>query len=304
MEASWIALVIASAGIHPVRDLLLKGGSSPNGRYFLYALCWIPMTLVHGLVFEQNLSLPPALWLSVCLSALGLVLYYFGTFQALRVSDLSIYYPIIRCSPVAILLFSFIVLGVQYSLLVVVSILMIFVGTIMLQKPKGGIFGNRLALLAAVLAMVGSAIYTIVDARAMQAVQPGAYLFYIYLLVSAGLLVLLAIDTRFAGKTGARKAGGPNDGTAPRRVVGEIRASLSWRVPVAAATSYAAYLLVLQAFAMGGEAAAVSAVRQASIPVSVLMGVFILRESGLSRRFLWAIVIAAGIAAIGLFGRV
>lgn len=304
MEASWIALVIASAGIHPVRDLLLKGGSSPNGRYFLYALCWIPMTLVHGLVFEQNLSLPPALWQSVCLSALGLVLYYFGTFQALRVSDLSIYYPIIRCSPVAILLFSFIVLGVQYSLLVVVSILMIFVGTIMLQKPKGGIFGNRLALLAAVLAMVGSAIYTIVDARAMQSVEPGAYLFYIYLLVSAGLLVLLAIDTRFAGKTGATKAGGPNDGTAPRRVVGEIRASLSWRVPVAAATSYAAYLLVLQAFAMGGEAAAVSAVRQASIPVSVLMGVFILRESGLSRRFLWAIVIAAGIAAIGLFGRV
>ena len=54
----------------------------------------------------------------------------------------------------------------------------------------------------------------------------------------------------------------------------------------------------------GGEAAAVSAVRQASIPVSVLMGVFILRESGLSRRFLWSIVIAAGIAAIGLFGRV
>ena len=205
MEASWIVLVIASAGIHPVRDLLLKGGSSPNGRYLLYALCWIPMTLVHGLVFEQNLSLPPALWLSVCLSALGLVLYYFGTFQALRVSDLSIYYPIIRCSPVAILLFSFIVLGVQYSLLVVVSILMIFVGTIMLQKPKGGIFGNRLALLAAVLAMVGSAIYTIVDARAMQAVQPGAYLFYIYLLVSAGLLVLLAIDTRFAGRPGRPK---------------------------------------------------------------------------------------------------
>lgn len=304
MEASWVALVIASAGIHPVRDLLLKGGSSPNGRYFLYALCWIPMTLVHGLVFGQNLSLPPALWLSVCLSALGLLLYYFGTFQALRVSDLSIYYPIIRCLPVAILLFSVVVLGVQYSLLVVVSILMIFVGTIMLQKPKGRIFGNRLALLAAVLAMVGSAIYTIVDARAIQSVEPGAYLFFIYLLVSAGLLCLLAIDTRLATKTGATKAGAAKDGTAPRTVAGDVRASLSWRVPVAAATSYAAYLLVLQAFAMGGEAAAVSAVRQASIPVSVLMGVFILRESGLSRRFLWAIVIAAGIAAIGLFGRV
>ncbi len=304
MEASWVVLVMVSAGIHPVRDLLLKGGTSPNARYLLYALCWIPMTLVHGLVFEQNLGLPPALWLSVCLSALGLVLYYFGTFQALRVSDLSIYYPIIRCSPVAILLFSFVALGVQYSLLVVLSILMIFVGTIMLQKPKGGIFGNRLALLAAVLALVGSAIYTIVDARAMLAVQPGAYLFYIYLLVSAGLLALLAIDTRVTGKAGAAGAGTPDDGATPRTVVGQIRASLSWRVPVAAATSYAAYLLVLQAFAMGGEAAAVSAVRQASIPVSVLMGVFILRESGLSRRFLWSIVIAAGIAAIGLFGRV
>ena len=303
MEASWVVLVMVSAGIHPVRDLLLKGGTSPNARYFLYALCWIPMTLVHGLVFEQNLSLPPALWLSVCLSALGLVLYYFGTFQALRVSDLSIYYPIIRCSPVAILLFSFVALGVQYSLLVVLSILMIFVGTIMLQKPKGGIFGNRLALLAAVLALVGSAIYTIVDARAMLAVQPGAYLFFIYLLVSAGLLALLAIDTRVTGKAGAAGAGTPDDGAAPRTVLGEIRASLSWRVPVAAATSYAAYLLVLQAFAMGGEAAAVSAVRQASIPVSVLMGVFILRESGLSRRFLCSIVIAAGIAAIGLLGR-
>ena len=37
---------------------------------------------------------------------------------------------------------------------------------------------------------------------------------------------------------------------------------------------------------------------------AVLSAASILRESGLSRRFLWAIVIAAGIAAIGLFGRV
>ena len=170
---------------------------------------------MHGLVFEQNLSLPPALWQSVCLSALGLVLYYRYA-QALRVSDLSIYYPIIRRSPVAILLFSR-VLGVQHSLLVVVSILMIF-GDDHAAEPQGR--DGRLALLAAVLAMVGSAIYTIVDARAMQAVQPGAYLFYIYLLVSAGLLACSPSTPASPARRGAERwhrtaqGGGGNPGVA------------------------------------------------------------------------------------------
>lgn len=66
--------------------------------------------------------------------------------------------------------------------------------------------------------------------------------------------------------------------------------------------AYASYYLILLAFKWGGEVAAVTAVRQASIPVSVLLGGFFLREGSILRRLLAAVILAAGIVLIIVYG--
>ena len=68
------------------------------------------------------------------------------------------------------------------------------------------------------------------------------------------------------------------------------------------AMAYVSYYLILLAFKWGGEVAAVTAMRQASIPLSVLLGGFFLREGAITRRLLAALLLAAGIVVIITFG--
>ena len=73
-----------------------------------------------------------------------------------------------------------------------------------------------------------------------------------------------------------------------------------WRIVFAGITSFLSYLFILSAFQLGAEAATVSAVRQASIPVSVILAAFILNEPHFMHRIVWAGLVALGILAITL----
>ena len=62
--------------------------------------------------------------------------------------------------------------------------------------------------------------------------------------------------------------------------------------------AYASYLMILTAYQLGGNVAAVTSVRQASIPISVLLGGLYLREASMGLRLLWSLVLAGGILII------
>ena len=64
------------------------------------------------------------------------------------------------------------------------------------------------------------------------------------------------------------------------------------------ASAYVSYFLMLKAFKMGGEVAALSSIRQASIPISVLIGGFLLKETNVLKRLNWSLVLALGIVLI------
>ena len=55
-------------------------------------------------------------------------------------------------------------------------------------------------------------------------------------------------------------------------------------------------------YQLGGEVAAVTSIRQASIPISVALGGLFLREGAMARRFFAAGLLALGIAVIAQFG--
>tara|TARA_B110000977_G_C10603253_1_gene309099 strand:- start:117 stop:425 length:309 start_codon:yes stop_codon:yes gene_type:complete len=72
------------------------------------------------------------------------------------------------------------------------------------------------------------------------------------------------------------------------------------RIIFAGVSSYVSYILILTAFQLGAEAAAVSSVRQASIPVSVVLAAVILKEPRFLHRIGWASLLALGIICITL----
>ena len=286
-DVPWLFLVLLSAAIHPFRDFALKGNHNPLASYFGYTAVWIVLGFLQSLIMGHALVLPPDVWWLLFVSVFGLVLYYFGTLEALKRGDLSVYYPIIRSSPVVVLAFSWLVLSQSFGLMVVAGVALVFVGTLLLQKPKQGLLSDPRSLLLAVLAMIGSAGYTLSDASAMSRVSPSVYLFYTYICVGLGLGAILIWQNRKDAAWVSQLWEGWS--LQPHRTL------------FAGVMAYSSYMLILIAFQNGANAASVSAVRQASIPISVILGAVLLHETSMLRRLKWASLIAVGIALIASF---
>ncbi|GAB4239406.1 MAG: hypothetical protein Kow0032_26520 [Methyloligellaceae bacterium] len=286
MELDIAAMVLASAAIHPVWNLLLKREPDPQLGYlaltFVLWLCAATQVLIGGADLWAALGVLPLIALSWC----GQVLYGTSLTATFRRGDLSVYYPIIRASPVFIVIVGIVFVGRLYSPFVLAGILMAVAGGFLLLYRRGTHFlADPLTLTFALLAMSGTGIYSIADSQLMQTLAPEVQMLWV-----EGLLLPF-----YLGLFVRRRA----------RIRYEDDRSLLLRAAmlvVPGVMAYASYYLILLAFAWGGEVAAVTAVRQASIPLSVLLGGFFLREGAILRRLLAALLLAAGIVVIILFG--
>ena len=222
----------------------------------------------------------------IFISACGLTAYYYGTLNAMSQGNLSIYYPIVRSSPIAIVIFSWLFLDTKYTDLTVFAIILIVIGAIMLQKSKFGFFINNKALLFALMAMMGSAAYSLSDAIAVQKIKPSVLLFYCYILVSLFLFAIFLRNRR-------------GNQSALLLLCSQFKLDI-YRISSAGVVSYYSYYLILIAFELGGDAAVVSTIRQASIPISVLLAAYLLRENETLKRLGWALLIAAGIIILSI----
>lgn len=283
----WIALVLLSAAMHPLRDLTLKGAPHPVSCYVGVSLTWVIFAAVQTFVTGQRLVLPPDVWPFVIVSAVGLTFYYYGTLAALRRGNLSVYYPIIRSSPVAIVFASWLLFDQSYGWAALTGIALVIIGSLMLQKPAGGMLHDPKAFALACLAMLGSAAYSMSDARAMQHVSAAPFLFYSYVVMTPFLAGIRLWEARHH--------------PAPFHELIRGWVQMPGKILFAGMASYLSYLFILAAFKMGAEAAVVTAVRQASIPISVVLAAFFLGETRLMRRMAWASLIALGILAIAVF---
>jgi len=277
-------LVLLSALMHPIRDLTLKGSPNPTVAYLLVTMAWVAIAGAHAVTSGQSFEIPASAWPFVVVSAVGLSVYYYGTLAALRRGNLSVYYPIIRSSPIAIVAFNWVFFGQVYALATLTGIGLIICAGLAIQKTPGSLFSDWRALLLALMAMVASAAFAVADALAMQHTTPAAFLFWVYGLVSILLMcVCLAERLRERSYAEDRMGGG--------------RVAL-WRVLVASISSYISYYLILMAFQLNADPAVVSAVRQASIPVSVILAAVLLKEPKFLQRMGWASLLAAGIVMI------
>lgn len=286
MNSYGLACVLLAAAIHPFRDIFLKGSRHPISAYASICSIWIFISIVHVLIFNEDLRLPVSYWPYVVASSLGLIIYYYGTLKALERGSLSVYYPIIRSSPLAIVFVNWLAFDQSYELKVLLGIGLVLIGVIMLQKSARGVTGDKKSLCLALLAMLGSAAYTVADANAMSVISPSVFLFYVYIIVALGLFGLGLSESRnMANSISLLKT---NFAHTPRRII------------LAGVLSYVSYYLILWAFKMGSEAAAVSAIRQVSIPLAVVVATIVLKEKKFFYNLWWASFVGIGVIIISI----
>ncbi len=286
MALNIVLLVLVSAAIHPFWNLLVKKNPDPQLGFMcltgVMALCGLVHGIFTGTDFATVLDVWPLVGLSIC----GLLLYGICLTATLRRGDLSTYYPIIRASPVFIVVVSVLFLGESYTSAILVGIAMAVAGGFLLLYRRGTHFLDDPATLGfALLAMVGTGIYSLADAQLMQTISPQAQVFAVDGVVFP-IYVFLWLRQR-ASK--------------PSTKLDMSGLSLIY-LAIPGVLAYTSYYLILLAYQFGGDVAAVTSIRQASIPISVALGGYFLREGRVVQRLFAAGLLACGIIVIALNG--
>lgn len=289
MELTIAGLVLLAASIHPIRDIILKGNVYPEAAYLGVIAIWLVMAVAQGFYLGVDFAAVADVWPFVVAGVSGLTLYYIGIVTAMKSGDLSVYYPIIRASPLFIVVGGWLVLGHSYGPVLVAGCGLVIVGAFFLQyKPGTKLLTQPATFLAAILAMSGMGMQSLADSEAVRRVDPAALLVWQYTLLAVICIVFFVVRRPAERPLVAHLFGGW------RRTPG--------RFFVAGVTSYVSYYLILLSYQLGGNVAAVNSLRQISIPLSVVLGGLYLKELDTGKRLGWAVVLAAGIVVI-IFGR-
>jgi len=285
VSISIVFLVVISALLHPLRVFLIKGDSTPEGLTLSVVIIFGFMSFFQIIFMGINPWKVFEIWPLIAISSLGLLLHFWCIVKSLRVGDFSVNYPIIRSSPLFVVVVGYVFLNHNYSMEILLGIAIVIISAFMIQYTPGGkYFSKPASLLLAVLAMCFHGIITLADAEAMKYVEPAAFLFIQYLFVIPAMTLMFVL-TRPSGKN-----------------IYEYL-FLGWknkplRFFLAGFTAYISYLLILYSFRMGANVAAVSAIRQISIPFSVLMGGFFLLEKKMNYRLFWSLLLTLGVIII------
>ena len=278
-------MVLLSAALHPLWNAMVKQDSQPEGAFAGVSAILLILSGAHSMIAGYDLLAVTKIWHLVAITGVAKLIYTVSLVTMLRRGDLSAYYPIARSSPVFIVVVSALFLGAFYTPLVLAGIGMVVVGAFWLQYKRGvRMLDNPITLMFALVAMGGTAINSIADSLAVQVVAPPVIFFWTFIITFPGYI--LAFTLLRGQKVSVRSLFPWVRNPMPYVKIGVL--------------CYISYLLILLAYQGGGEVAAVNAVRQASIPFSVLLGGMWLKEADMGQRILASLLLAAGIIVIVL----
>lgn len=285
MEINITIMVLLSATLHPLWNAMIKKDACPEGAFVGNGAMLVLLAGVHSLIAGHDLLSITKIWHLLAITVVAKLIYTASLVTMLRRGDLSAYYPIARSSPAFIVLVSALFLGVLYTPLVLAGISMVLVGAFWLQYKRGvRLLDNPLTLMFALLAMAGTGVNSIADALAVQVVAPSVIFFWTFIFTLPGFILFFVF---FGGEKVSTQSLFPwLRNPLPYVKIGVI--------------CYTSYILILLAYQGGGEVAVVNSVRQASIPISVLLGGIWLKETDMKQRILASLLLSVGIVIIVL----
>lgn len=288
-----VGLVLFSCLLHAFWNLLVKRARDKLAftALFLAATPIVYLPLLPHLL--SRAAIPLAGWACVLGTGLAYFGYFVGLARAYDGEQLSVAYPIMRSvAPVLVLLWGALLLGERPTLLGLIGIGLILLGTVMLLRPgKGsGKQTGRLklspALVAALIVALMTSFYSLIDKIGVGRVQVYPPL-YIYLTYAVSALTVVPWVVW-------------------RKGVGALRAE--WRINrwpclAVAFSSFFTYLLVLWAMALPNTPVSyIVPLRSASVLFGVLLGVEALKEGGLYGKLTAALVMMGGITLMAWKG--
>ncbi len=287
MTTEIVLAVLVSAVLHAGWNAVMKNHADKEAAWWIFGLVLCAWALGHALVMGYDVLAVAEVWPLFAISVAGQLCYGIGLTGAYRRGDLSAYYPIIRSSPLVIVVLEMTMLGTDYSLATLAGIGLAVAGAFLIQfRPGLRVFDNPVALAFALLALCGTGIYALADAHAVRHVPPPVVFFWIELLMAPVYMVTFRLT---------------GHGAVERRGLALLR-DQPFKVAGLGLIGYVSYFLILWAFGEGGDVAAVASLRQVSIPASVLLGGLLLSERHLPLRLAASVMLAVGIVIIIVTG--
>lgn len=267
MPASALGLALAAAVLHAGWNLLLARQRDVEATtavaFGVFVLAAAPLALA-------TWHVEGSAWPFIAGSAALELAYIALLAAAYRRFELSLVYPLARgLAPVFALVIVAVALAAKPSRVEAAGVLVVAAGVLLVRGLRGGARGAPIAV-AIAAAIAG---YTVVDRYGIQRANAAPYL----------LLVMIGPAVAYLLLVGHRR----------------VRAAAAPVAAVIGVASTATYLLVLLALRLA-SAPSVSAVRESSIVVAVLLARGVLGEPAGTRRVAGAALVVAGIALLAL----
>lgn len=287
-----LLLVIISALIHPLWNLLLKRSGD---KVIFYLNIHLIFTVVFSFIlFLYPLrDITPLGWFFVILSACTHFFYQLFLCRTYELGDMSLTYPIIRSSPIFVLLFGVIFLKEIPSKIAIMGIIIVVFGVQIINQRNLSVSSflasfrhrhiNKKIMIPANLTAFFSACYSVVDKKAVLAINPILF-FYLFFSLSGFLFLgyLLSLKER-------------------RRYYFAILNKDKMIIFLAAILEFASYILILFAFRIS-KVAYIVALRQLSVIFGALYAIWFLKEKYGEVRFVGSLIIFIGVFLIIAFG--
>lgn len=287
---SWFMLSLFCALSESAKDLLGKKALQGANEYLIawsWSLFAFPF-LLPWVWYEETPVLGPDFWPTLLFTTIVVVSSFPLYMKAIRVSDLSLTLPMIATTPVFMLITSPIIVGESAPPIGILGVLLIAIGTYVLniQERKHGWLAPYCALLKEEgprIMLVVSAIWSIggnLDKVGVLNSSPLFWLFAVHLCASLAFVPLVLWKT-------------PNF---PSALLNNL--VLLTMIGILSLASGVFQLLSLTMTLP----TYVIAVKRFSIPISVLLGSILFRESGLRERLAGVIIMIIGALLITLLG--
>jgi drug/metabolite transporter (DMT)-like permease len=283
-------LVILSGLIHPLWNMLLKRS---DDKVIFYLNIHLIFTVLFGFIlFVYPVKDITVLgWAFVVLSAVVHFFYQLFLCRTYELGDMSLTYPIVRSSPVFVLLMGVLFLREIPSKLALVGIFVVVLGVQVMNLKNlsfSGLKSHFKNIDGKVMAAAGmtaffSACYAIIDKKGVLHMDPVLF-FYIFFALSGFMFLgyLLSMKER-------------------RKHFFERLNRDKFKITLAAVLEFSSYVLILFAFRMS-KVAYIIALRQISVVFGVLYGIWFLKERYGKVRLVGSLVIFLGIFLITFFG--
>ena len=287
MEFLPLALVLASAVSHGLWNYLAKEGNDKESFMLLLNVSGLVLLTPFFLLILPEIYLPLEILPYLLVSGLAETVYFLGLGKAYESGDLSIVYPVARSSPVFVTIAAAGFLGETFSLMGLLGIMVIFIGVYVLHL-KGMTRADLVAPMRylmsgsskyAVIAALGTTVYSITDKLGVTTVDPLLYSFWLGFSVT-GMMIIVTIR---------------------RRGIQAIKDEFSSpiRITFAGILMRGGYMMVLYAMSIA-QVSYILALRQISVVLGALMGVVFLGESYGRVRIIGSLIIFIGVFILGV----